>query len=111
MIAAKRVLFTTLGFLLLITAACWGYWSYRQYRSFQTTIPRETTSLVRVHVDGIVRDVTWNMLWNRAHAPEGEQSIRFDTWKPMGIRIPANLFLYQVDHPLSDKFPDAYFGS
>lgn len=111
MIAAKRVLFTTLGFLLLITAACWGYWSYRQFRSFQTTIPRETTSLVRVHVDGIVRDVTWNMLWNRAHAPEGEQSIRFDTWKPMGIRIPANLFLYQVDHPLSDKFPDAYFGS
>lgn len=115
MSVAKRILYVALCFLLLITAVCWGYWSYRQYRSFQTPIHREATSLIRIHVDGIIRDIAWNALWNNAYYREtpARQSTMFDTnaWKRIGARVPANLFLYQVEHRLSDEFPDVYFGS
>ncbi|WP_262246784.1 hypothetical protein [Parapedobacter soli] len=108
----KRVFFIALAALLLITAACWGYWSYRQYRSYQTTIPSAATSLVRIHVDGLIRDIVWNVLWNGAHyrSTAGGQPHAL-RGAQTGSAIPANLFLYQIDHPLSGEFPGIYFGS
>lgn len=115
MSTAKRVLFVALSFLLLITAIGWGYWTYRQYLASQTPIPREATSVVRIHVDGLIRDIAWNALWNRAHYRDTTEkpSSAFDLtqWKQLGIPIPANLFLYQVNHRLSNAFPGVYFGS
>ncbi|HWL00660.1 MAG TPA: hypothetical protein VNQ55_11960, partial [Parapedobacter sp.] len=113
---AKRMLFVAAGLFLLIAVACWGYWMFRQYRANQTPIPRDATSVVRIHLDGLIRDIAWNALWHSAAYDRDtteRSSITFslNKWKQPGIPIPANLFLYQVNHPLSNEFPDVYFGS
>ncbi|MFB2120978.1 hypothetical protein [Parapedobacter sp. 2B3] len=115
MSVAKRLLFAALGPILLIIAACWSYWAYRQYRANLAPIPRNATSVVRIHIDGLIRDIAWNWWWNNGayrDTTEHRSTIfSLKQWKQPGIRIPANLFLYQVDHVLSDQFPDVYFGS
>ncbi|MGV3762904.1 hypothetical protein [Parapedobacter sp.] len=115
MTVAKRLLFAALGFILLAAATCWGYWSYRQYRAGQTPIPRNATSVVRVHVDGLIRDIAWNALWNgaadRDTMAQAPAEFSLKAWKQLGIRIPANIFLYQVEHALASQFPSVHFGS
>lgn len=112
---AKRLFFTALGLILFIAAVGWGYWTYRQYRASQTPIPRDATSVVRIHVDGLIRDIAWNALWNRAayrdttEQPGAVSGLK--RWKPPGIPIPSSLFLYQLDHARSGEFPDVYFTS
>ena len=112
---AKRIGFIALGLILLIVAVCWGYWTYRQYRASQTPIPHDATSVVRIHVDGLIRDITWNTLWNGVGYRDtvGKPSTTFSLkrWKQLGIPIPAIFFLYQVDHARSNEFPDVYFSS
>lgn len=116
MALAKRIFFVATGLILLIAAVCWGYWTFRQYRANQTPIPRDATSVVRIHVDGLIRDIAWNALWNSAAydrdtTEQSSTTFSLEKWKQPGIPIPANLFLYQVNHPLSAQFPDVYFGS
>ncbi len=115
MSVAKRVCFTALGLVLLIIAVGWGYWTYRNYCANQTPVPRNATSVVRIHVDGLVRDITWNALWNREHYRDttGQPPATFSLkrWRQLGVRIPANLFLYQVAHERSGEFPGVYFAS
>ncbi len=115
MSVAKRVFFITMALLLLTIAICWGYWTYRQYRANQAAIPRNATSVVRIHVDGLIRDIAWNALWNGGHYCDttgaSPRAFNLGRWKRLGISVPANLFLYQVNHSLSGQFPDVYFGS
>ncbi len=111
----KRILFIVTGFLLLVVAAAWGYWAYRQYRSYQTPIPTEAPSIVRIGVDALLLDLVWNALWNGAyyrgeqhHTPTGFSR---ETWSQTGIAVPANIFLYQLGSSADDASSDVYFGS
>ena len=111
---ARRIIITILAGLLLIVAACWGYWTYRQYRAGQTPVPRDATSLVRIHIDGIIRDIAWNALSNGTSYPDtavAHPAFRTKQLQKLQMPIPASVFLYQVDHPLRSEFPDVYFGS
>lgn len=111
----KRLLSVAIGTILLIVAVCWGYWMYRQYQANQTPIPRDATSVIRIHVDGLIRDIAWNALWNRTDEQETTEQrstvFQLKQWKQLGIQIPASLYIYQVDHARSKASPDVYFGS
>lgn len=111
----RRVLFVIAGVVLLAVTVGWGYLTYRQYRSYQTLIPRTTTSIIRIQVDALAKDIAWNALWNGDYYGDSteDQPIAFDSkiGKQSGIAIPANIFLYQIDHPQSASFPDVFFGS
>jgi hypothetical protein len=111
----RRAIFITSGFVLLTLAAAWAYWTYRQYRSYQTLIPRSATSVIRIQADALATDIAWNSLWHAEYysGSSGKRHIGFDrkTRKQMGITIPANIFLYQTNHTLSEAFPDIFFGS
>ncbi len=115
MAVAKRVLFVALGLILLIAAVGWAYWTYRQFRANQAPIPRNATSVLRIHVDGLIRDIAWNALWNgvayRDTTKQRSTTFSIKQWKQLGIQIPANLFLYQLDHARSNEFRNIYFGS
>jgi len=111
----KRALLIVSGFLLLTVAAFWSYSAYQQYRSYQTLIPKNATSVIRIDVDALIKDLAWNALWNPAYywgEPKGE-SLRLDRkiGQEMGIAIPANLFLYQTEHPASAADANTYFGT
>lgn len=111
----RRAIFIISGLVLLTLAAAWAYWTYRQYRSYQTLIPRSATSVIRIQTDALARDIAWNSLWHAEYysSSPGKRHIGFDrkTRKQMGITIPANIFLYQTNHTLSEAFPDIFFGS
>ena len=111
----RRVISIIAGIVLLVAAAGWSYLAYRQYRSYQTLIPWAATSVIRIQVDALATDIAWNALWNADHyrgSPlEGRVGVGRKSWNRMGIAIPANVFLYQIDHPQSAAFPDVFFGS
>lgn len=111
----NRRILIVIGVLLVFVGSGWGYWAYRQYRSYQTLIPGDATAVVRIHVDALIRDIAWNAWWNPAYysgvSRDTTSAIDRDKWKQTGMDIPANLFLYQVEHPLSGTFPKVYFGS
>src|SRR5690606_2717345 len=110
----KRVIISVLAVLLLIVAGCWGYWTYRQHRAAQTPVPRDATSLVRIHVDGIIRDIAWNALSNGTafrDTAAAHPAFRTKQLQKLRMPIPASVFLYQVDHPMRSEFPNIYFGS
>ncbi len=102
------------GFVLLATAAAWGYWTYRQYRSYQTPIPKAATSIIRVSVDALAMDLAWNTLWNgryyREKQRDGATGFDREVFAQTGMAIPANIFLYQLDSS-DDISPYLYFGS
>lgn len=111
----KRILFAVTGFLLLIVAAAWACWAYRQYRSYQTPIPAEASSIVRISVDVLLADLAWNALWNSAYYRENQSDkpVGFNrgSWSHTGIAIPANIFLYQLNRSSQDATAQVYFGS
>ena len=111
----RRLIFIIAAILLLIAAAGWSYLAYRQYRSYETLIPRAATSVIRIQVDALATDIAWNALWNsdyyRSSRDEGRAGFGTKAWNQMGIAIPANVFLYQINHAESAAFPDVFFGS
>ena len=114
MAIVKRIILIALAILLLLVAAGWGYWTYRQYRAGQTMIPRDATSVVRVHVDGILRDIAWNALRHGTSYRDTAAShpaFRTKMLQDLHMPIPASVFLYQVGHGSRNEFPDVYFGS
>ncbi len=100
---------------LLLVGGLWGAWQYRQYRSYQALIPKQTTCLIRIHLDGLFRDVGLNAFWNRAHYDSlrhnGPEGADFRSWPNTGASMPANLFLFQLPHVQSEIFPHIYFGT
>lgn len=111
----KRVLFIVTGVLLLVIAAAWGYWAYRQHRSYRTPIPTDASSVVRIGVDVLLVDLAWNALWNgayyRGNQPDKPIGFNRDTWSHTGIAVPANIFLYQLHSPAQEATSNVYFGS
>ncbi len=111
----KRALAILIGLLLLVAAAAWGYWTYRQHRSYQTPIPIEAKSVIRISVDALSVDLAWNVLWNRSYyqgkAHEKPMEFNRETLSQTGISVPANVFLYQLDSAATDASPALYFGS
>ena len=110
----KRIIIAVLAVLLLVVAGCWAYWAYRQYRAAQTPVPRDATSLVRIHIDGIIRDIAWNALSNGTSYRDtaaAHPAFRTKQLQELRMPIPASVFLYQVDHPLRNEFPNVYYGS
>lgn len=100
---------------LLLVIGAWGAWQYRQYRSYQTLVPGEATTLIRIHVDGLIKDIGLNVFWNRSYydsiGRDGGGGTDLQVWRNTGASIPANLFLFQMEHAQSEIFPDVYFGS
>ena len=111
----KRTFTIVAALVLLVVAGAWGYWAYRQHRSYQTPIPSTATSLVRIGVDGLLVDIAWNALWNRSYyqGQPTEKTSKFDrsVWSQTGVAIPANIFVYQLGASEQEQISDLYFGS
>ena len=100
----KRVLWAIIGVLVLLVLAGGLFVANRQRQSYKVTIPEQAVSAAKIHVDGLLADVLWNQLWHKvpAGAGEREQNQLFHT----GMKIPANLFLYQIEGE-----PAVFFGT
>lgn len=92
----RRILYVFSGLLVILLLTIILFRMYRQQQSYAVAVPRDAASVIRVHVDELVTDVIWNMLWHpasyRQETPDGAGRLR---WNKVGVQVPANLFLYQ----------------
>ncbi|RZL39362.1 MAG: hypothetical protein EOO96_00850 [Pedobacter sp.] len=84
-----------------------GTLTYRNYSANQITIPENTTSLVKISVDEILKTLALNAISNPVHyfKSDTEKNIgrsfkRIDH----GLSIPANLYLYTIKDQPSTSF-------
>ncbi len=96
----KRTLVIVLVMLLVVLAATWGVWTYRQYVSYRTPIPQDATLVIKANVDALLRDLAWNALWNRAYydrmRDDGQPRLDRKRLQRLGISVPANVFLSRI---------------
>ena len=105
----RRVLFAFSGLLILLILAGVLFRVYRQRQSYAVAVPKEASSVIRIHVDGLATDIIWNMLWHPSYYQRYRQDTSGDAKGVLrgsaGVRVPANVFLYQFA-----DVPHAVFG-
>ncbi|MCX2475612.1 hypothetical protein OQZ33_14865 [Pedobacter sp. MC2016-05] len=85
-----------------------GTLKYRNYSANQIAIPKNTTSLVKISVDEILKTLAFNAISNPVHyfkSDTGKNVGRSFKRIDHGLSIPANLYLYTIkDQPNTSFF-------
>jgi hypothetical protein len=86
----KKFLTITTAILVLLLVSFWGYIQYQRHASYQTRIPANTRTLIRVDIVRLGKSLAWEYFSRKKTS--GSPGLK-------GISIPANLFIFN----LSDK--------
>jgi hypothetical protein len=94
----RRFVWLTIAIIIIVPASFWGYIKYQQQASYQTSIPKNTTALLRVNVYGIYKSMLGEYFGKKKSRPQNILK---------GITVPANIFCYTV----KGKQPTTFFLS
>lgn len=94
----RRFVWLTISLIVVLLASFWGYIKYQQQTSYQTSIPKNTTALLRVDVYGIYKSMLGEYFRKKKSRPQNILK---------GITIPANIFCYTI----KGKQPTTFFLS
>ena len=94
----RRFVWLTITVIIVVLVSFWGYIKYQQQTSYQTSIPKNTTALLRVDVYGIYKSMLGEYFRKKKSRPQNILK---------GIAMPANIFCYTV----KGKQPTTFFLS
>ncbi|MBB6498714.1 hypothetical protein [Pedobacter cryoconitis] len=83
----KAFIAAVIGILLLLLAV-YGYLQYRQYSSYQNSIPRNASLIFKINVDRIVKRKRLNPFKSSSR----------------GFAVPANIFIYNLNNQPTETF-------
>lgn len=88
--------------VVLILASAYGYFKFREYKSYQEVIHAEASFIVKIDVDKIYKTMVLDYLYNPSYY-RGKTDDELKT----GLAIPGNVFIYTV----GSKSCQTYFCS
>lgn len=104
----KKFFKITAAVILLLLIFCFGILKYRQYQADDILIPKATNTLIKVDVDGLMKQLATNALLNWPYYFKNEDRVGAKKEKKpaieMGLSIPAHLYFYSLKN-----WPNTYF--
>lgn len=104
----KKFLKITAVILISLLVFFVGTFKYRQYKANQISIPKNTTSLIKIGVDEIYKSLAANMIANPQfyfkYNLRKDTKSNFDAFEH-GLKIPASIYFYNITNtPITTFF-------
>lgn len=95
----KKFLKITAAILLLLLIFFVGTFKYRQYSANQVSIPKNTSSIIKISIDEIYKSLAFNMISNPGFYLKSDLKKNTETKISKfdhGLKIPASIYFYTI---------------